>query len=81
MNAPKAKPPILPARRQCQDCGELMLVDDYDEIAICPTCTAARRELEATTRAGDGQAGARWIGHQREDAMRPSFWEKIGKKP
>lgn len=74
--------PILPARRRCQDCGELVVVDDYDEVAICGPCTVARRDAEASTRAGDGQAGARWIGHQREAAMRPSpgegFAERIG---
>jgi hypothetical protein len=55
-----------------------MLVYDIDEIAICDTCTPARRELEVAASDGDGQAGARWVGHQREDAMRPTLAERVG---
>jgi hypothetical protein len=69
------KPPILPARRCCLDCGDLMLVDDVDEVAVCDECTRVRRAAEDSLQGGDGQAGARWIGQQRENALRPTLAE------
>ncbi len=73
----RPKPPLLPARRCCLDCGDLMLMDDVDELAVCYECTRIRRAAEDRFQAGDGQAGARWVGQQREHALRPTFAEEL----
>ena len=51
--------------RRCA-CGNLTRVRDYDEMAVCTDCQDENDRDEAQVRAESDQAGAQFIGRERE---------------